>query len=708
MANKTVAAVVKLIDQFSSPSKTVEKQSRDLEKRFKNLGNTVKNVGNIFGGVGSTLSKGITAPIMGIGTATTKMALDFEESMAKVSTIADSTEVPMKKMQSAIIELSNQTGIAAGEIADNVYDAISAGQKTGDAVNFVANSTKLAKAGFADSGAALDILTTTLNAYGMEAEKVAQVSDVLIQTQNLGKTTVGDLASSMGKIIPTAKSYNVAFEQIAAGYAVMTSNGIATAETTTYMNSMLNELGKSGTKVADILKEQTGKSFGELMNEGNSISDVLEKLSDYAETSGKQFGDLWSSAEAGKAALTLLGSGAEGFNSTLEKMNNAAGATDEAFNKLQTNGFSIEKTLNMLKNTGIELGTTILEMLSPAIETVSEKVSEASKWFSGLDDSTKKNIVRFAGMAAAAGPLFIGIEKVTTGIGGAIDTIGSLAGAVNDAGGVISALTNPVGIVVAAVAAGALLIYKNWDSIAPVFERISGKVSEFWNTAEPLLSGFIDLAEKVGSVVLGVLDAAFKVSFGAIAGYIESGIDTATKVVDGFKTMLGGVVDFISGAFTGNWEKAWNGAVKIFGGAWSGLSALVKAPINAVIGIVNGAIDGINSIKFTVPSWVPGIGGKGWEGLNIGHIPQLARGTDYWLGGIAQINEKGGEIVDLPRGSRVYPHDESMQMLREQARSITISIAKLADQIIVREEADIDRIADAIVTKAQETAANMA
>ena len=207
----------------------------------------------------------------------------------------------MDSLRSQILELSSQTGISANEIADNVYNAISAGQKTGDAVNFVTNSTKLAKAGFADAGAALDVLTTILNAYGMEASEVTNVSDMLIQTQNLGKTTVAELSSSMGKVIPTANAYHVQLDQLCTGYAKMTANGVATAESTTYMNSMLNELGKSGTTVSDILKEKTGKSFAELMENGASLADVLEILKDSADEQNLSFGDLWSSAEAGKA-----------------------------------------------------------------------------------------------------------------------------------------------------------------------------------------------------------------------------------------------------------------------------------------------------------------------------------------------------------------------------------------------------------------------
>lgn len=170
----------------------------------------------------------ISAATAAAGVATVKMAWDFEDSMAKVSTIANTTEVPLEDLQAAILELSDESGIAAGEIAENVYNAISAGQKTGDAVNFVRHATDLARAGFADSGNSLDLLTTIMNAYKLEANEVTNVSDNLIATQNLGKTTVAELSSSMGKIIPTANAANVSLDQLCAGYALMTANGVAT------------------------------------------------------------------------------------------------------------------------------------------------------------------------------------------------------------------------------------------------------------------------------------------------------------------------------------------------------------------------------------------------------------------------------------------------------------------------------------------------
>ena len=224
-----------------------------VSSKFESVGEKLSSVGDKVSKIGSKLTP-ISVALAGAGVGATKMSMDFEDALAKVNTIADSSEVSMSDMEKAIKNLSNQTGISSSEIAENVYNAISAGQKTGDAVNFVSNATKLAKAGFAESGDALDILTTIMNAYGLEAEKVTDVSDMLIQTQNLGKTTVAELASAMGKVIPTANSMNVGLDNLTASYTILTAKGIATAEATTYTNSMLNELGDSGTTVGGILK----------------------------------------------------------------------------------------------------------------------------------------------------------------------------------------------------------------------------------------------------------------------------------------------------------------------------------------------------------------------------------------------------------------------------------------------------------------------
>lgn len=164
-------------------------------------------------------------------------------------------------------------------------------------------------------------------------------------------------------------------------------------------------------------------------------------------------------------------------------------------------------------------------------------------------------------------------------------------------------------------------------------------------------------------------------------------------IINGSEKALKGLNTFVSGVFTGNWKKAWKGIVDIFRSIFGTVKEIAKRPLNGIVSMMNTVIGGLNKIK--IPSWVSRFGGKG---INISKIPMLAKGTNNWSGGVAQINEKGGEIIDLPHGTRVYPHDESVRMARSEG-SRTYNIAKLADTIVVREDADIDKIAEKIVEK---------
>ena len=490
--------------------KFTESKLEDYQNELKNTRVTLDDVADSISKLGDASQKigekllPVSVGVAAIGTGAASMASDFEDSMAKVSTIADTSKITMDELRDSIVTLSNETGVGASEIAQNVYDAISAGQNTEDAVNFVSNASKLAKAGFTDSGAALDILTTILNAYGLEANEVTNVSDKLIQTQNLGKTTVAELSSSMGKVIPTAKANSVALDQVCSAYSIMTSNGIATAETTTYLNSMLNELGKGGTGVDKILREQTGKSFKELSEDGSSLSDILWILNDYANESGQSFGDLWSSSEAGKAGLLLLGDSAEDFNDVLLQMNDSVGSTDEAFEKMDTQSNQNKIMINRLKNSMIDLGSIILEMLAPVMEKIADKVKEVTEWFSNLTDGQKKAIVKIAGLIGILGPVLIIFGKLCTGVSSIIKVVKKLSPVIKGVRKVFGALNtvmaaNPIMLIVlACIALIAILVTlyfkcdwfreavnKVWKKMKEVFFKVWDAIANFFTETIP-------------------------------------------------------------------------------------------------------------------------------------------------------------------------------------------------------------------------------
>lgn len=669
-----------------------EQNLKDLEERAKNAnvalaqlgqaGESLKKVGGKINDLGKTIMP-FSAAATGAGVAMGKMATDFEDAMAKVSTIADETEMSMEDMEKAIMELSNQTGISSTEIAGNVYDAISAGQKTGDAVNFVSNATKLAKAGFTSSASALDVLTTIMNAYGLSADEVTKVSDVLIQTQNLGKTTVDELASSMGKVIPTAKANGVSIENLASMYAVMTANGIATAETTTYMNSMLNELGKQGTSAAVAFAKGTehikegGLTMKDAMDMGWELTDVLFILDEQAAESGTSIANMFGSAEAGKAA-NVLWDNAEKVNDVVLQMGESAGATDEAFGKLDTRSYKIEKSVNQVKNTAIELGQVLMERLAPILDNLSAWIERVTQWFSGLDEETQNTIITIGLLVAAAAPVLMIIGNIVGGIGSLMTVLSQIGPIVTGIGTVFSSVftfisANPIVLLIAAIVGLVALIATKGDEIQGILQKVDDFMQNIFAK---------DWTQVFGPVLGNVLNGFFA---------------TIKGIWDSVMTLFNGVIDFIRGVFTGDWERAWKGVQEIFGGLFGGLIALAKAPLNSVISLINGMIDGINwvinkvnSLSFTNPFTGKNVGFHFGE---IGKVPYLAKGGVLSQGS-AVVGEAGPELLTM-MGNRAV-----VQPLTNQTTN-TSYLGGMTVNVYGAPGQDVEELAELVADKVQ-------
>lgn len=364
---------------------------------------------------------------------------EYETAFAKVQTIMDKTQTSSEEMSSAIKALSNETGIAAAELSGSVYDAISATGDTANAVSLVGDASKLATAGFAESGDALSVLTTIMNAYGLSADEARNISDSLIMTQNRGVTTVGALAGSMGKAIATASAYSVDLNNLEASYISLTKAGISTEESTTYLSSMLKELGSANTKVAKIIKSETGKSFGQMMSDGASLADVFDILVKSVNGDSEALINLWSSAEAGKAANAIASQGIDYFRESLDALKNSTGTTEEAYKTMaQTFQFQSQLIKTNWDNLKISIFDSLKEPLARVLSQVNEVMPAVQEAISGaaegvgnfvasaLDYATPKitafkdRAVELFGMASE------GISKVISEHSSTFDKLGEL------------------------------------------------------------------------------------------------------------------------------------------------------------------------------------------------------------------------------------------------------------------------------------------
>ncbi len=1012
---RVISTAIQFLDGFTKPSQEVINSMRKMGKESIAAGKQIQNAGKSIASVGSSLTKSITLPIVAVAAAALKTSNDFENAMAKIGTIADTTTTPMAKLKEQVIDLSNTMGVSVTEIAGAQYEAISSGVATAKSAEFVATAIKAAKGGFTDTGTAVDGLTTVLNAYGLKATEATNISDQMLIAQNYGKTTFGDMASSLGSVIPIASSLNVSTKELFSSVAVLTNNGIGTSEAMTGLKAAYSNILKptdAAAKTAQSLGMNFSAAHLKSVGWAKFLEEIKEKTGGNSETMAKLFG----STEALNSVMVLAGKGSAGFTEALKQMNGASGSTEAAYEKMLTPAEKMNISINKVKNSLIKFGTA----LTPVFNKVADIIGAVGDKLNNLSEGQVNTIVKFAAIAATIGPILMIFGKLVSVTGAVKIGFGSALKSIAGFKGVIGLIASPAGIVIgvlAAIAVAAFLIIKNWDKIKPalmnvgnwfknVFEKAGFSVEGFrkifssigqtiqtiankiigivkmiagvfikdffgdtsnaapkmnetftkitagaikafelitkavdkglkvfsslldfftgafqgnWNSAaagfrESLkklfpsnianglikafnfilpaigagvgaikglikswvdyikaqienvktifkgigqfvkavftgdwkgaleglktiasgaLSGLITIIKQpfaaIGNMVKGAIDnfkkmniiknifnamgnavkkvltscgvnmdkfkadvtniknrvgsiinnlktifgavfgfigkvvkaaatvvagifgkkisstcstagavvtafkavigAAFnaiasrikavmavivpvvKVAFSAIKGGIVAAIKSITSVISGLMTVFDGITTFISGVFTGNWSKAWQGIKTIFKGVFDSLAALCKAPINAVIGIINGAIGGINKLDLTIPDWVPLIGGKGFN-INVPTIPMLYKGTDNWRGGAAMIHDRGAEVVDLPRGSRVYPHDKSIQMARKEgAKSsggIQITIQKLADKIEIRSDEDIDRIAEALALKLKKVALNIA
>lgn len=345
-----------------------------------------------------------------------------------------------------------------------------------------------------------------------------------------------------------------------------------------------------------------------------SLADSLQETLATGTATG-QFGELLDrlgiGAENFTEQLALCGTEAEKQNLVLETLANAG--LNDSYNAWKANNEEMldnqEANLKMQESIA-ELAETILPLATMAVE----KVTELINWFTSLDSETQKLIATVALFVAAISP----VAGAISGISGAISFL----------------IANPIVALIAAIVALVALIALKGDEIQAVLQ-------------------------KVDDFLQGVFATDWREIFGPVLGeYLNAFMANVKNVWDAVKRIFDGVIDFIRGVFTGDWERAWQGVQNIFGGIFDGLVAMAKAPLNGIIGLLNMAvnainslIDGFNSIGFDLPDW---LGGGSWHPSipTIPNIPYLAKGGTV-LSGSAIVGEAGPELLTVSPGRTV-------------------------------------------------------
>lgn len=343
--------------------KNADRSRSAWKKAFSGLGGFAKQGFSAISNAAATMAKvsavaigGMVTAVGGAGVAAYKFGTEYETSAAKVSTIADTTKVSMKELGDAVLNLSNETGTAATELNESLYSAISAGADTAHAVDLVEVAVKAARGGFTDTETAVDGLTSALNAYGMETSDAEGLANKFLVTQNLGKTTFGELASSIGGVAPTANAAGVSIDELLSGVASLTANGIGTSEAMTGIKAALSNVIKPSSEAAK-MAAQLGLDFSTAALQSKGLAGFLDDVSTATGGNMDQMAQLFGSVEALNTVLTLTSDqGAALMNETLDEMASNTTALDDAYEAMSnTAEIHTQKIGNSFKNLGIAI-----------------------------------------------------------------------------------------------------------------------------------------------------------------------------------------------------------------------------------------------------------------------------------------------------------------------------------------------------------------
>ncbi|MFR6735406.1 MAG: phage tail tape measure protein [Blautia wexlerae] len=659
------------------------------------------------------MTKSVTAPLVAVGTAAIKFSSDSQDAFQQFAAATGTASNEMGKYKDMINDVYKDN---FGESINDVAEAMATVNQNMSYLDDSALQRCTEYAYTLSDTFGYDVAESTRAAnslirnFGIEAN---EAFNLIVQGSQNGLDFSGELLDSINEYAPQFKKMGMSADEMFSVFVNGAQNGafnldkIGDAVKENAIRAIdCSDTTAEGFKALGLDATETAKKFaagGEAADEAfNQVIVGLSAMEDPIErnTAGVNlFGTMWE--DLGPEVVMSLSTTNDAIDMTRESMESLVNVKYDTLSGA-LGGLWRTIQVDVLQPIGNQLIPYVTKGIS-AIQKFTDKWNK-------LGPTTQKTVVKFAAVAASVGPVLMGFGKISTRISTMIPNFGKIGGAItrltgaSGFSGIAKIMTGPFGIAAAAVAAAAILIYKNWDRIAPILQKIGQRFADFWKTVQPQLEPFINLVKEVASYLKETLEPVFKIVWKAAGDYVVKFFDDVSVIIDGVLGVFEGVITFLTGVFQGNWEKAWNGIVQAVGRIFGTLESLVKTPLNAVINLVNKAIGAINKISVDLPSAV----GGGHIGFNIPTIPTLAKGTDYWQGGIVQISEKGGEIVDLPTGSRVYPHDESVRIARQDGRkNYSIAIAKLADSIVVREEADIDKIAEAIVKRIEQAIDNM-
>lgn len=599
-------------NDLKGPTPQFVQSLKQASVQLKSLGDQFTSIGRQMQSTGRSLSTYVTAPIVALGGLSLKAFGDFQQGLSNVGTLVDTTKESIADMGKEVQAIGKRTPVSLNDLLSALYQIRSAGIKAADAMQVLEGSAKLGVVGLGTTAEAADVATSAINAFHLSGQDLADVFDTIFAAVKNGKTTISGLAQGFGGVAAVIAHANVPFKEFLAAIATLTQSGLPAAQAYTYLQSTIVGLNKAAAKGDAVFKKLGVESFDELVKHAGGLVNALRMVDDALNHQDIEWKKLLPRVQGYNAVLGLTGKNAATVASVMADFAGSAGRVNE---KLAEQIDNVNNQFVLLKNSFEGLKIAIGQELVPQFNALVKSFTGLVEGFNNLDDSTKKNIIKWAEIVAAIGPVILVLGILAGSIGAVISLIGTIAAAIA-AAPVVGAFLAIGGAV--ALAAGA------FEAFAGSADPATKAALEHKKAVDAVVQAYKDYKagritpEQFNTVVQGHLAAAR-----AALQEAQANLEVTKTVVDQQKVLIANSRSGLNPMSDAAVKEAQSGIEASVRAA----EKLVQERQKAIDDIMKAASGDITSLGDTASSTTKKIGDVAGEtGKSIEHVVTFIRG----------------------------------------------------------------------------------
>ena len=588
-------------EKYEALQREIIETEQDLEKladeagkanaaliKIGDTGQTIENIGGKISNVGSGLTKYVTGPIAAIGAASMAAFGEVDSAIDSMITKTGAAGESLEQMETAVQNIATSIPTDFQTAADAVGEVSIRFDDVGDNLELLSKYfVEFAAIANTDVVTAVDNVQSSMAAFGLKTNNAYFVLDMLTAAAQETGTDVNQLTSMITQNAGAMKEMGFSYQDTAFFLANLNKNGVDASSVMTGLKKAWQTASKDGKSMQDVL--------GELSTKIISASSDTEAYQAAIEIFGAKAGPAIAQAmRDGRLSLDEFGYSLQEFDDTM---------ATTFYDTLDP----IDQTtlmMNELKLVGADLASTAQEMLMPVLETLREKLQQLREWWSGLSEEQQKNIIKFAGIAAAIGPVLMGIGNLTSSVGKGMQAFSSMGlklsslitktqagvGPLASLKGAIAGISAPVLAVVAAIGVLIAAFTNLWKNN----EEFRTKVTAIWDGVkkkfEDFAKGIQDRLAAVGVNFETITETIKKIWDGfceALAPVFEGAFELISNALSSALDVITGLFDVFIGIFTGDWDQAWLGVQEIFSGYWESIKGTVETVLETIKGVIN-------------------------------------------------------------------------------------------------------------------------